>query len=407
MLKCKQKLEIIIGIGIIVFIIIVFGVFAKRNTMNINIVNNGCVVTENISGEYLIESENDKVDSNVKIVINCSKLNKNAFYEAEVMVQADDYENVRLCGAESDINGTRVYTKPASQNWEKLTRVVEADDKGNIDFALQIGNEEDCFDGKAKVKGIKLKAINNKEYQILENSRKSIRIILKKEDCLNIDKEEILKWLDVLAEIKDALEELTGKQYDMISYVATEEFEHYGLAGNPVYINRQYMTKDMEKINENITKEKEEKNILWGYVHEMCHVYDGAADKELASWIFDSELSAQLETAYVLNKTGYGYGDNKSVYDHFEGSIPLESGVYSDEGFLDILLKFMKQHDLNMKSLEEVIKSDKFDDITTIKEKFMLFIEILAKNTGVDLREEISEKEWQVLEYKYVKYKVG
>ena len=60
-----------------------------------------------------------------------------------------------------------------------------------------------------------------------------------------------------------------------------------------------------------------------------------------------------------------------------------------------------------MKSLEEVIKSDKFDDITTIKEKFMLFIEILAKNTGVDLREEISEKEWQVLEYKYVKYKVG
>ena len=60
-----------------------------------------------------------------------------------------------------------------------------------------------------------------------------------------------------------------------------------------------------------------------------------------------------------------------------------------------------------MKSLEKVIKSDKFDDITTIKEKFMLFIEILAKNTGVDLREEISEKEWQVLEYKYVKYKVG
>ena len=82
MLKCKQKLEIIIGIGIIVFIIIVFGVFAKRNTMNINIVNNGCVVTENISGEYLIESENDKVESNVKIVINCSKLNKNDFYEA-------------------------------------------------------------------------------------------------------------------------------------------------------------------------------------------------------------------------------------------------------------------------------------------------------------------------------------
>lgn len=323
-------------------------------------------------------------DENHRILVQAHGLRPDSFYLASVKREE---ENIQIFGSSYDKNGKWVISDGKDKTCGQVSRIVMSDKNGNLDFTI-VGDD-------INTKSITLSNLP-KTYHIYHSSEGDIRLVVKKEDILNshCSKATIKQWLDVLSGFRKDMIALTGKEMSSIAYVATETFGHYGLSGNPIYINQDYVCEDLSKINLNgVTLEQ---TILWRYLHEMCHVFDGATEEQMESYVFDGELWAQLETLYLLKKNGYSFDDGKEPFWYFQDSIPLEQGIYSDEGLLNKLAHIFEKYDSNMSSLKAVIMSDRFEGEHSRSEKIQIFFDILSEEMKVSLREEFSDKEWKV-----------
>lgn len=400
----KKQILLITTVIIIVFVVVF--ICLKVNTSGTNNKNteeiiyetevvhmsSDCSISEN-GKEYEIKG-NGSDYGHIKFFAKALKPNK--FYEISLLVDSESKDTVYLCGPDYDINMMNVYADSEINKKMKISRIVCSDDNGELSFNLFAGKSDDGFNGKAIISEIAIKDVNKNKYYVEYSEDKSVGIIFNKEDIdeLNEKKSGIIKWLNLLSKFKTDLEELTNKKIEKITYVATENFNHYGLAGNPIYISKEYVKNDINRI---CSEEDKNKQVLWGYVHEMCHLYDGILEEQISAWVFDTELSAQLKTVYVLNKNNLSFGDGKKAMNHFEEAIPLERGIYSDEGFLNVILKIMSKYDKDMNSLKAIENSEEFDVNMTTKEKFNKFMSILSNEMKIDIKKELSEKEWEVL----------
>ena len=340
-----------------------------------------CLWNQKKSVTYPLQMESDEKH---QILAQAHGLKPDSFYLVSVK---RGKENIQIFGSSYDKNGQWVISDGKNKNRKQVSRVVMSDENGNLDFMIT-GDD-------VNTKSIMLSNLP-KTYHICHSSNGDIRLVVKKEDILNGDcsEETIKQWLDVLSGFRKDMVALTGKKIDGITYVATETFGHYGLAGKPIYINQDYVREDLSKIN--LKGDTIEQTILWRYIHEMCHVFDGATEEQMESYVFDGELWAQLETLYLLKKNGYSFDDGKEPFWYFQDSIPLEQGIYSDEGLLNKLAHIFEKYDSNMSSLKAVIMSGRFEGEHSRSEKIQIFFDILSEEMKVSLREEFSDKEWKV-----------
>lgn len=143
-------------------------------------------------------------------------------------------------------------------------------------------------------------------------------------------------------------------------------------------------------------------NYVSNYVFQTHNLKQFALNKLLYS---DLKFFATFKCACALAINNYGMGNDHYLANdigmHFANSAKLSNGVYSDEGFIYRLLTIMKNTSIDWEDLRDTFLA--FDNVTSTNklEKFQMFIDILSKNSGVDIKTQFTEKEWETLISKY------
>ena len=336
-----------------------------------------------------------------ELTFTCNNINPNDIYCASVCVRTN-VGNISLCGSESDINSNRVVKElsQGSDDWTIISRVIKTDNKGNADFRLIMNGYKDNANIQTVVAWsvIEHLEISNK-YNVYFSKDKSIKMVLIKQDVVdnNISDKTIVEWLNVISELKDNLEYISGNKKGEISIIGTENFDHYGLSGNPIYISRKAIQENLSKIS--LKEDKQNCFIMWPIIHEIAHFYDGAGDNKMSDWIFDTEFSAQLECMTALDKSGYNC-DGKSIYDYLNDKNSLDKGVYSDEGFVFVLYEMLGTKGDLSKCIHDIITSDELKNGNN-KDKFRKFKSLVEQKSGKKLSDVLSKKAFDAIEYNF------
>ena len=293
-----------------------------------------------------------------------------------------------------------------------LKRVAKTDSNGLLRFGVRLGSLDNNVIGTGKITRVKIiPVIEDSDYSLITSQDGSIRMVFKDAD---IKKTGISPdYLKDLAELysgfrKDLLWLVGTEPYDGITdYVLTETFDYYGLAGNPIYINEQSVEQDLNDLV--LSDNASDSNVLWGYVHEMSHTFDGIESNNINGiWNFDKEFFATLKAVYVLGHNGYGMGYDEysgdKILDHFKSSDTLKNGVYSSDGFLYSLMSLLYEHDnYAWNHIHKVfIRLNNMEaESLTDSEKFALFIDTLSDELGCSVKSLFSDKEWLALSQEY------
>ncbi|MDD6489517.1 MAG: hypothetical protein PUG48_06870 [Clostridia bacterium] len=363
-----------------------------------------------------ILSGNPDVDfADESIKVDCSKkdsvellFEKNGliaceFYEVSAVINISENQYVAIGSGDNDINAKSII-KQVEKNESEISRIVKTNSEGKCSFKIFIGNDKENLDGNVSIETVIVKPIDQStKYCLYTSTDNKVRIIFNKDDVKNsgIDDNQIVKWLDILSEFRKEADKISVYGIPNIDFCATEEFSHYALSGNPVYICRTYVENDLQKISETIDSKKEKRDILWRYIHEICHIADGVGYGEIANRVFDKEFSAQLECAYLMEKLGYKYDGEKNVLEYFSKSIPLENKIFSDEGFLYSLISIIEKTDPELKSIEKAITSSKYNSDMTNMQKLNIFLGEISDYLGFDIKKSFSENELNVIMKKY------
>ena len=330
-----------------------------------------------------------------------SGLEADEFYVAQVELSRENSIYAAIKGSSEDINSDSV-TAEFGQT-KKAVRIVKSDSEGSCDFKIVLKNDKSDAE-KVKITSVSLApASESEKYSIYSSSDKTVKIIFRTDDVKNsgCSDKAIKNWLDNLARIRKTLDELSQNSLDCVYFCATESFGHYGLSGNPVYINREYVTEDLQSIEETREKTKAEQEILWGYVHEMAHMADGFGFEKINDRVFDSEFSAQLECAYAIAVNGFRYPDGKTAIQFFSENTGLARGLYSDEGFLLRLLEILEECDPHMDGLKSALLSEKYTSEMTSEEKLNVFFDELSEYTDTDIRGCFTQLELSTIQNKF------
>ena len=300
--------------------------------------------------------------------------------------------------------------------WVKVKRVVKLDSQGSIYFCIQGGWGDNMSKGTILIDQVKVDPVKEEnEYVMYTSTEGDIRMVFKNSDVVSsgITDDNLHEWLDLYSKIRKSMKWMIGgsEPYEgTTDYILTERFAYYGLAGNPIYINSDFVTRDLKRIELDVNSGQN--NVLWGFIHEMGHTFDGVDSESITMrWVFDSEFFATLKSVYCLNINGYGMGNDRYtgelIINHFSESASLDSGVYSTEGFIYRLMQIMDSctDDGGRTALHDTfIKFNELsnEDIpTTNSDKFILFIELLSQSSGSDVRNKFTDSEWTTLSNKF------
>lgn len=384
-------------------------------------------IAENVNfteadGTWIIDS---KEFSNNNIIYKYTEGEEFEFYVISAWIKIGNYKSklpengsiMIYVDDESDFN--RKFVKSESVNlsnnqtkdgWTCIKRVVKLNDCGAIQFGISVGTQDNEFSGNVKIEQVAITPVKyDSDFKIVSSADETVRMIFRNSDILEsgISNDKLHSWLDCYSKIRKSLKWLVGNKepYNGVTdFIITESFDYYGLAGNPIYINRDYVVEDLKAIEIDTTSESN--NIIWGYIHEMSHTFDGVdSDIYKANWLFDAEFFATFKCACALAINNYGMGNDHYLANdigmHFANSAKLSNGVYSDEGFIYRLLTIMNNTSIAWEDLRDTFLD--FDNVTSTNklEKFQMFIDILSKNSGVDIKTQFTEKEWETLISKY------
>ena len=312
----------------------------------------------------------------------------------------------------SDKNGNRVGAKVISDDSKNiiLKRVLMLNDIGELNCLLKIGNSDDVS-GKYNLLAVEVNPIEEDlEYCIYESENSSIRAVFCKSDIseTGVSEKHIQENIEMLSSLRKSLKSFVYEQepFNGVStYICTEEMQMTGLAGNPIYINREDVPYLLNTISTDYNKPLRKDYFITVFCHEMSHTFDGINSEKIKSnYNFDKEFFAILKEIYALTMAGY------SLDDEFLTVKPsLDSGIYNYEVFLDSILKRLElpQNKKNWQSIKETMHSINNVDLEYSEmEAFEAFIEILSEKSGVDLKSSFSDKAWKTLCNQYNKPKL-
>lgn len=334
-------------------------------------------------------------------------LKPGSYYELSILcdlsqtVVEDEREPV-ICltvSRDQDYNGeaaaaclTKEAYDAADQRTVRLTRIAKANAHGQIAFGVQAGSEENRISGETSIRQVMVNEANTGSgYEMICSRDESVRLLLRTADAERIDRKLVADWLEIMAQFRADLEKMTGRYMPdgaSIDYVATGAMAYYGLAGDPIYMHADYVQDDLNSIC--LSDISGECNVLWTYVHEMSHVFDGIGpDSGKADWNFDREFFADLKMACLFEKYGYVMRPGQqNVLEEFEQLDTLGQGMYSSRGFVYTLLTALKSFDAQtFEHLSRVFRAfDKMENVPeTDSEKFLEFMCLLSEELGTDV----------------------
>lgn len=209
-----------------------------------------------------------------------------------------------------------------------------------------------------------------------------------------VNKQWLKVWTDDLEKSMYSLSRLTGNfPFLNIEVRAHANSNHWGYIfyGKPVvHINKN----DFE--NEIIRMRKHKnRTISFGTLHELCHLYDNA------EWLFDAEALANIKIPYVLKELGFTVSiDSKLTnYENYA------SALYKGHGKLDnikglfcssLAAKITEiSYVIGWEPFKKTFKSFPKINNASKAEKFKVFIDKLSEYSNTNVKEMITNKEWE------------
>lgn len=207
------------------------------------------------------------------------------FYVISVWIKSEDFHLQSSSGNgitimvndPSDYNSENVYSNMIREDtlgilgnengWVKLSRAVKLDCLGNITFKICTGWEKNKSKGTVYIDQVKAVPIEeDSNYLLYKSTDETIRMVFKKSDVerSDINSKNISDWLDVYAKLRKSMKWLIGNKepYEgTTDFILTENLSHYGLAGNPIYINSADIILELSKVELNPSSDSN--NLLW------------------------------------------------------------------------------------------------------------------------------------------------
>ena len=435
----KRRCIIYAGIGSLIAIIII-AIFAKNcrlfigtdeahfpDSSEVHILNALEGKADIIQGEEGEVQVSSKAPASVKVNYK-STLDKSEFYLIKMNIKLEKCKTLidnetfvsLFVNNVSDYNRKVVTSDFSIEEYNAkqddgyvLKRVIKTNKEGEIDFSLALGSDENFFTGQISIYDVVIIPIEEcKDYKLIKSKDNRVRMVFREDDIKEskITDECLQEWIDLYSKFREDFIWLTGGKEPFGSstdYILTETFAYYGLAGNPIYMNANFVSEDLKSIN--LEAGQKESNVLWGYVHEMSHTFDGIEGSGIeGTWNFDREFFATLKSLYPLSKHNYGMGNDEyigeDIIEHFSYTDTLKNGIYSTDGFVYTFINTIKKHDDDYwEHLHNVFLElqDVKDNELTDNEKLDMFWDALNKELGENVEELLTENERKAISDKF------
>lgn len=374
---------------------------------------------KNFSHTAMVISSNAPDNVNVYYSVNNGQPNELCVIEAWIATKEFSASDEELGIAimvddKSDYNSGKVYSERISEDtngWRQLKRIVKLNDSGELNFYITTGINKSLSEGTVIIDKVSAYNVTNSDdYQLLRSRDSTIRMVFANEDLNSsgISRETFNYWIEIYANIRENIKDLLGGRDPYggtTDFIMTENLLHYGLAGNPIYIDKDQIREQLSTIQLDYTNENN--NIIWEPIHEMSHTFDGIENECIYN--FDKEFFATFKCLYGLCKTDYGFGfdmyTGENILMHFKESKDyLNNGVYNYESFLYRLIEIISN---DTDSLGYNAVKQTFNDMLNISdannipyseyEKFIYFINVISQKSGITVEQQFTPKEWDTL----------
>lgn len=272
----------------------------------------------------------------------------------------------------------------------------------NRNATLQIRNESNPLQ---EWKVIDMSDSFPKEFLVFESNDGIVQLQLPLDILDVISEGRLQQWANELETAYYSFYELTDfLPYENIVLKAYKPSEYEGYAGwvfdnsNIIHIDSDFIHDDLQKMAT--------RNSDWNFcaLHEMGHMFDCNRP-----WNFESEMLSDLKVAYVLEKNGVAaapaefdastvfYGaDIKKAYEILGSSFSENYNIFGcTKRFLEIkedigwepykqTFHFLQAHESTYKNCSK-------------QEKFEIFVEMLSRYSGKEVKEYFSYGEWKTI----------
>lgn len=357
-----------------------------------------------IQGEYA-HFANDSL-GNTKFCYDL-QYSKNEFYVIYVDCNDVVFENganvTLLTHNKSDINAGRIFSPTTISKHTEFKQIVKSDAEGRIKFDLFFSNVK-----KAGVHVNIKPIIDDEDFLLLSSKDNSVRMVFLSSDIVEsgLKSADISNWVNKYASLRSDFLSLSGDREPYsgtTDYVLTEKFDFLGLAGDPIYINQNYVGEMLTTINPNRT---DNTDLSWELVHEMSHTFDGIECSNMENiWNFDPEFFANLKMVYVLDKNEYYTEESFEEYmSLLQKMDTLDNGVYTSQGFTYLFISSIREIDsYYLEHIKNIFKimTNQFELSNTNKNLFSIFESAFFKEYNISLESLLTENEYQTLYAKY------
>ena len=306
------------------------------------------------------------------------------------------------------------YTGYPVQLW-----TIAANENGTCSF-LHSADPRFClgFDGENAVlqlrsrqnpmqqwKPVCIRASMPEKYRSFFGKRRTVELRLPPDITRIISATRLQRWADQLETAYGAFAELTGflpfPSVTLEGYLPAEYPDYAGWVVpncSTIHIDRDFLCRDLAKMNV--------RRADWNFcaLHEMGHMFDFGRP-----WNFEAELMADLKLAYVMEKTNAAaapaefdasacfYGsDIAKAYAILGTDFSRDYNVFGcTKRFLDIKEQIGWEPFRN--TFHSLQKNSAAYSGASNREKFLLFIRVLSRYSGQDIKTFFTPDEWNAI----------
>jgi len=351
--------------------------------------------------------------ADVGIGFEVSGLENNEFYKISAYIKTIDVEsNEGKYGAGITEYGEWISSHQlvGDNDWTLTEIIIKSDDEGKMKFIFRLGFWYAEAKGTVYFDEMNIEKVENGNgsEKIITSDDGKVRIVVNLNDyqASGIKEECARQWANRLSMAKDKYYELTSYEpfNGKVDIIGTNYYPSaWAFAGDPIQLMQAGVVEHLKEI--------EERGDDWsfGILHEMGHNYDRS------SWLFDSEMWANTEMAYILeelngtvyqNNIAYAGKDIKNYYKLNYDKNGLQFGDGVTYKLLDIKDTLTEK---TGKSGWEIYKKvfKYFGQLSTDEEpkneleKFVLFLDKMSEYSNVEIIKEFSQNDWNTILAKY------
>lgn len=308
--------------------------------------------------------------------------------------------------------------EPQSSSWKKIKAIFPATSTGTLEIGLRLGHASSRAKGTVWFDNIVVRRVDS-ELDIKKGLY--INSALTPGNTKQISKPKYAEWISNLDQAYVLIKELIGDKVpfegNKIDFMDISVYPGGGLiAGNPIL----WWDDSKGSILNFLKSANDNNDIGFGPVHEIGHTFNVGN----WSWNWNDEMFTNFRMFYVIEQlekiaSNLNLGSNtpkvsiggalrrsteleayyKQKYDESFGIKPASERTYDHDGLMYILIRIQKKTGWEpfSKTFKELNSSSTNYSKKSSYEKFALFIQTLDKHTPVNVANEITLDEYDVI----------